>query len=105
MERGKYEARLHVGLAFLGQLGVVGVLLALLLSLLPGASATDDLVLGIAAVAAVGSTLWVYWDRWLCIEAPSSKYCSGCANLSIAYVPGVASVYANYRALRRLQGQ
>jgi hypothetical protein len=105
MERGKYDAWVHIGVAFFGQLGVVGVSLALLLSLLPGASATSDVVLVIATLGAVASTLWVYSDRWLCIEAYSSKYCSGCANLSIAYVPLVALVYANYRAFRRLQGQ
>jgi hypothetical protein len=105
MERSPYDAWVHVGIAFFAEVAIVGVLLGLSLSRVPGLSATGDVVPGLAIVGAVGFTLWVYWDRWRCIEAYSSKYCSGCANVSYAYVPVLTFLYANYRAVRRLLGR
>lgn len=104
IERGKYSASAYVGFAFFGQVVLVGVLIASLLSS-TGLAVTNDGVLIIAGIVAVSSTLWVYFDRWRCIEAHSSCWCSGIANFSMFYVPVVALVYANYRAIARLQGR
>jgi hypothetical protein len=104
IERGKYDAFAYVGFAFFGQVVLVGVLIARLLSSI-GLDATNDVVIVIAGIVAVSSTLWVYFDRWRCIEAHSSRFCSGIANFSMLYVPVVALVYANYRAIARLQGR
>jgi hypothetical protein len=104
IERGKYNASAYVEFAFFGQVVLVGILIACLLSSM-GLEATNDVVIIIAGIVAVSSTLWVYFDRWRCIEAHSSRFCSGIANFSMFYVPVVALVYANYRAIARLQGR
>jgi hypothetical protein len=104
IERGKYDASAYVEFAFFGQVILVGILIARLLSL-TGLEAANDVVIIIAGIVAVSSTLWVYFDRWRCIEAHSSRFCSGIANFSMFYVPIVALIYANYRALARLQGR
>jgi hypothetical protein len=67
--------------------------------------ATSYTILGVATFVAVATTLWVYADRWSCIEAFSSRSCSGVANLSFFYVPVIAFVYANYRGLKKLRGR
>lgn len=104
IERGKYDASGYIEFAFFGQVVLVGILIARLLSSM-GLEATNDVVIIIAGIVAVSSTLWVYFDRWRCIEAHSSRFCSGIANFSLFYVPVVALVYANYRAIARLQGR
>lgn len=104
IERGKYDASGYVEFAFFGQVVFVGILIARLLSSI-GLEATNDAVIIIASIVAVSSTLWVYFDRWRCIEAYSSRFCSGIANFSLFYVPVLALVYANYRAIARLQGR
>jgi hypothetical protein len=103
VKRGKYSAWAHVEFAFFGQIVLIGFLVARLLSVI-GVKETGDVVIIIAGILAVSSTMWVYYDRWRCIEAYSSRFCSGIANLSMFYVPLVALIYANYRALKRLQG-
>ncbi len=62
-ERGKYNASGYVELAFFGQVVLVGVLIARLLSSM-GLEATNDVAIIIAGIVAVSSTLWVYFDRW-----------------------------------------
>jgi hypothetical protein len=105
ISRGKYNAWSHVEIAFFGQVALVATLIVWLLSLVPGLRMASDGTLSVAIVCAVWSTLWVYADRWRCIEAHSSQFCSGIANLSIFYVPIVALLYANYRAFTRMQGR
>jgi hypothetical protein len=105
MKHGKYSAWMHVHLAFLLQVALVGYLIALGLALAAHTEITGYAILGIAAFVSAATTLWVYADRWSCIEAVSSRSCSGLANLSFLYVPVVAFVYANYRGLRKLQGR
>jgi hypothetical protein len=103
--RGKYGAWFYVEIAFFGQVVLTGVVVASLLSVVPNLQTTSDVVLGVAATLAVWLTLWVYSDRWHCIEAYSSRFCSGIANFSMFYVPVIALVYANYRAVMRLKGK
>lgn len=103
--RGKYDASAYVGIAFFGQVALVGTLVASMVSLVPRLEATSDGTLTVAVIAALSTTLWVYSDRWRCIEAYSSQFCSGIVNLSVLYVPTVAFIYANYRAMMRLKGR
>jgi hypothetical protein len=104
LSRGKYNAWFYVEIAFFGQVVLTGVVVASLLSAVPSLQPTSDVVLGVAAPFAVWLTLWVYSDRWHCIEAYSSQFCSGIANFSMFYVPVIALVYANSRAVMRLKG-
>jgi hypothetical protein len=105
IKRGRYSAWWHVHVAFFAQIIALGFLLALLLSHVGGAGMTQSRACGIAIVVAILLTLWVYFDRWRCIEAVASKSCSGSLNLSTLYVPFVAAVYANYRGLKKLMGK
>ena len=104
IRHGKYSAWVHLHIAFFAQIAALGFLFAMLLSHVGGASMTQTRAYGIAIVVAILFTLWVYFDRWRCVEAVASKSCSGWSNLSILYVPIVAAVYANYRGLRKLMG-
>ncbi|MGD0292280.1 MAG: hypothetical protein ABSB30_00330 [Terracidiphilus sp.] len=105
MKRGKYDAWAHVHIAFFVQAALVASLAALVLAEVFHAEATSYTILGVATFVAIATTLWVYVDRWSCIEAFSSRFCSGLANFSILYVPGIAFVYANYRGLKKLRGR
>jgi len=105
MKRGKYNAWVHVHLAFFAQTVLVGFLAGILLGAAFHIDETSYTILGVATFLAVAITLLIYVDRWSCIEAFSSRFCSGLANLSILYVPVVAAVYANIRGLMKLMGQ
>jgi hypothetical protein len=100
--RGKYGASIHVAIAFFGQVALTGSLITWGLTSLLRTAGTGNAILAFAIIAAVLSTLWVYSNRWLCIEAFSSAYCSGIVNLSLLYVPLIALGYANYHAFARL---
>jgi len=105
MKRGKYNAWIHVHIAFFVQAALVTSLVALVLAEVFHADALSYTILGVATFLAIVATLWIYTDRWSCIEAFSSRFCSGVANLSILYVPVIVFVYANYRGLKKLRGR
>jgi hypothetical protein len=105
MKRGKYDAWAHVHIAFFVETIMMTSLIALALALAFHAEATSYTILGTATFAAMAATLWIYVDRWSCIEAFSSRFCSGLANFSIFYVPVIAFVYANIRGLKKLRGR
>jgi hypothetical protein len=105
MKRGKYSAWVHVHIAFFLQMVWVALLAAWVLASVLRAEPTSYTVLGAAAFVAAAAALWVYADRWSCIEAFSSRFCSGLANLSILYVPVITLFYANYRGLKKLRGR
>jgi hypothetical protein len=105
MKRGKFHAWVHVHIAFLVQTALVAMLVAVGLAAAFHVDETSYTILGVATFVAIVVTLWVYVDRWSCIEAFSSRFCSGLANLSILYVPVVAFIYANYRGLKKLRGR
>jgi hypothetical protein len=105
MKRGKYDAWVHVHIAFFVQLAFLTSLAALALAAVFHAEATSYTTLGVATFVAIAVTLWIYVDRWSCIEAFSSRFCSGLANFSILYVPVISFVYANYRGLKKLGGR
>lgn len=104
-QRGKYGAWAHVWIAFLLQLGGVGLLVAYVVATITKSPMSSYEALGWAGGVAAFSTLWVYSDRFRCIETFSSRACSGVMNLSVLYVPIVALVYANYRGLRKFAGR
>ncbi len=105
MKHGKYTAWTYVYIAFLLQLAAVGFLFDLAVSLIAKSPMLSYIPLGIASAVAAFLALWVYSDRWRCIEATTSRSCSGSVNLSIFYVPFVALVYANIRGLRKFAGR
>jgi hypothetical protein len=101
MERGRYHAWVHVAVSFVYETALFSLLAVLLLrALFP---ATD--VVGLAVDLGVVPAVAVYWNRWRCIEAYTSEWCTGILNLSILTVPFVALFYANYRGLRKLRGR
>jgi len=55
-----------------------------------------------AAVVSAFIAGLVFSDRWRCIEATSSRYCSGVMNASILYVPIIAAAYALLRGAQKL---
>lgn len=118
MRRGKYEAMFHVYLAYLlvaCGIAVVLMLIAMLIIDPPGRPPwipnrdTREHV----ALAAIGGCLvvgftaawWIFRDRWRCIEAFSSRYCSGIGQASLTYVPLIGAVYAVVRGARKLTGR
>ena len=115
--RGQYHAGLYVGIGFILVAAVFWVplhygTLALLEAKVPFLRADryeyDQTVQALGTCAAVVSTLlagWVFWDRWRCIEATSSRYCSGVMNASICYVPIIAALYALVRGAEKLWGR
>ncbi len=105
MKRGKYSASVYLHFAFFAQMALVMFLAALGLAAVFHLEKTSYTVLGLAAILAAVITLWMYADRWRCIETFSSRFCSGLANFSIFYVPVIAFVYANYRGLKKLGGR
>jgi hypothetical protein len=105
MKRGKYSAWIHIHIAFFAQTALLTSLAALVLAEVFHADALSYTILGIASFVAISATLWIYIDRWSCIEAFSSRFCSGVANLSILYVPVISFVYANIRGLKKLRGR
>jgi len=109
MARGHYDAWVHVIIAFAIQLLAIGALVgggaAALVSLALGHARVEIVLVTVGGAAgAIGAWL-VFRDRWRCIEAFASRFCSGMMNLSILYVPAVALLYANYRAIRKLRGR
>lgn len=116
--RGRYSAWTYVVLAF----GMVALAIATALLLVsfvvfepPWSKPwiadrhTRDMVgryvLGADAVLGFVGAWWIFRDRWRCIEAVSSRYCSGIMNLSLVYVPVIAAVVAVARGLRKFSGR
>jgi hypothetical protein len=98
MERGRYHAWIHVGIAFALEIALLAFLAAKgLHALFPNV----DLI-GFGVVAGTAASFLVYSDRWRCVEAYTSEWCTGIINISIIIVPFVAFLYANYRGLRKL---
>ncbi len=104
MRRGKYDAWIWVGIAFLMQIGLVGSLVGLLPILYFGGDEMLTVGLCVGGVIGLVAAFFTFRDRWRVNEAFSSRFCSGLANLSLIYVPWIALVYANIRGLKKLRG-
>src|SRR4030095_13229846 len=115
--RGQYHAGLHLVLGFLLivaafwaplNYGTVAVVDSRFPSLMADrfdrTQHLEEIATG-AAVAAFLLALLVFKDRWRCIEATASNYCSGVANFSILYVPIIVAGYALARGALKLRGR
>ncbi len=110
LDRGRFDAWIHVGIAFLVQIiavgGIVGGVASALVHAITDSREAADLTLFLAGAAAgIPAAFFSFRDRWRCIEAVSSRFCSGMMNLSLIYVPAVALVYANVRGIQKLRGR
>jgi hypothetical protein len=109
MPRGGYSAWLYVGFAFFYQVCLVGGIICgvgyLISHEIMGSRTEPAVFFGAGVLAGVPVAYFAFRDRWKCIEAFSSRWCSGVMNLSLVYVPVVALVYANVRALQKLKGR
>jgi hypothetical protein len=101
MERGRYDASIHVAIAFVLEAALLSLFAAKgLHTLFP-----DVKSIGFAMAVGAGLSVLVFWNRWRCVEAYASESCTGILNLSLLLVPFVALVYANYRGIRKLWGR
>jgi len=110
MQRGRYDANVYVFFAFLFQMAIVGLIFGGIPSLvLASLSPSSDLAVAALLILGIPSggaaAYFTFRDRWKCIEAFSSRFCSGVMNLSLLYVPIVALVYANVRGFQKLAGR
>jgi len=102
MERGSYNATAYVGIAFAGQIVWTGVLALSFITNILKIPCDDTASWIVGCLSGFGISLLVFWNRWGCIEAFSSRVCCGFANLSIFYVPIIALMYANMRGLKKV---
>lgn len=114
MDRGRYDAWAYTVIAFIGQIAFLGATAGWLLGktvawAVSGVADSPDtartalwITAGIVGLAGAWGT---FRDRWRVNEAFASRFCSGLANLSMLYVPAIAFVYANVRALGKLRGR
>jgi len=100
IRRGNFSAWGYVVIAFLLESLLVGGAVEGTLSAM--GKQTSDLLF---IVAGILGALPVFWNRWRCIEAFSSRFCAGVVNLSLFYMPFVAFGYANYRGFLKLLGR
>ncbi len=114
MERGRYDAWAYTVIAFVAQIAFLGATAGWLVGKTVAwlvAGVADDpqtartaLLVTAGIIGLVGA--WgAFRDRWRVNEAFASRFCSGLANLSMLYVPIVAFVYANVRAIGKLRGR
>ena len=117
MQRGRYGAGMYVFVAFVYEVVLIGLPVFLVLNFAVGrimlaayeaGHYPPHILTWVPWIAGVTFGLPIAWlvfhDRWKTIEAFSSRYCSGVANLSLLYVPVVALVYANVRGVKKLGG-
>lgn len=113
MHRGRYDAWAYTVFAFLGQIALLAATAGWLIGetvawAVRGVAEPDTahtaMLVTAGLVGLVGA--WgTFRDRWRVNEAFASRFCSGLANLSMLYVPIVALVYANVRAVAKLRGR
>jgi hypothetical protein len=110
IRRGPLRAWAYVVEAFIFEICSLSAAIYQLLKHTKTAHNPDATVL-LAVAAGILLSLWVFNNRWRCIEAFSSRFCIGTgritlitAHLCMAWVPFIAYVYANYRGLRKLLG-
>jgi hypothetical protein len=102
MERGSYDGGIYVLFAFVAEVVCAGILgLSFITNILKiPCDETASWIVG--ALAGLGISFLIFWNRWKCIEAFASQFCCGVANLSIFYVPVVALCYANWRGVKKV---
>jgi hypothetical protein len=105
MRRGRYSAWIHVVIAYLLESALLGALLADGLRYVFHPSSASDVPTVIGMLTGAVLVWFVFRDRWRCIEAHASRYCSGLLNLSVLYVPLIALIYANVRGLAKARAR
>jgi hypothetical protein len=105
MRRGRYSAWIHVVLAYVLQSALLGAIVAGGLRHALRFDHDSDIPTGIGLFTGAVLTWFVFRNRWRCIEAHASRYCSGLLNLSAFYVPLIALVYANLRGLGKARAR
>jgi hypothetical protein len=113
IERGQYDATLYVVLAFIIVVAALWAPLCygtlalleletpfLLMNRYEWTQLVEEVGTGAASVSLLIAA-WIFIDRWRCIEATASRYCSGVLNLSVVYVPFIAAAYALVRGARK----
>jgi hypothetical protein len=100
MRRGRYGAWSYVVVAYLFESMLLGIIPIAVLSFVLAPFTSSAAIAGWLGMLGGAVLAWlVFRDRWRCIEAYSSRFCSGLVNLSALYVPLIALVYANKRGL------
>ena len=97
-------------IAFIYQMFFVGLIAGAIAAVLTSLATNEADVVGVVglvvgAACGIPAAIFTFRDRWRTIEAVSSRYCAGMLNLSILYVPTIAWVYANVRAVQKLSGR
>jgi hypothetical protein len=105
MRRGRYSAWSHVVFAYLLESALLGAALADGLRYVFHSTSGGHVPTAIGMLTGAMLVWLVFRDRWRCIEAHASRYCSGLANLSLLYVPLIALVYANARGLAKARAR
>jgi hypothetical protein len=96
----RYSAWIHVVVAYLLESMLLGMIPATVLGFaLAPFTSNDAIAIWLGMLGGAVLAWRVFRDRWRCIEAYSSRFCSGLANLSLLYVPLIALIYANKRGL------
>ncbi len=111
MRRGGLRAWAYVAVSFIFEICWLSMMVFELLKRTKAGHDSPNLTVLIAVAAGIALSVWVYNDRWRCIEAFSSRFCFGTGyaalittHLCMAWVPSFAFAYANYRGLRKLLG-
>ena len=114
IQRGQYDATLYVVVGFVVVVAAfwtplyyaaVAILESRMPSLMTDPFERRPIIEEVGTGAAIVSVLiavLIFKDRWRCIEATASRYCSGVMNLSVIYVPVVVAVYALARGAAKL---
>lgn len=105
MEGGSYSADIYVFIGFLGAAVMLSNALAGILEFMLGSITPTGVPIIAATAVCMPLLLAIYWDRWKCNSVYSSRFCSGCMNLSIFYVPIVSVVYAFHRGFLKFTGR
>jgi hypothetical protein len=105
MRRGRYGAWGYVVSAYLLESALLGAVLADGLRYVFHSTSDSGIPTGIGMLTGAVLVWFVFRDRWRCIEAHASRYCSGLVNLSLLYVPLIALVYANVRGLAKARAR
>jgi hypothetical protein len=111
MNRGSYNAWAHVVIGFIYVLALYfSIFLGIVMAIqnpAAGQKLTDGMVISLAVCGALALALSIatFWNRWRVNEAFSSRFCSGCANLSIIYVPFISGIYALVRGIKKFWGK
>ncbi len=97
MPQGKYGASHYTFIGFASLVLASTYLSSATVIAIMGAHINHDLIILLLSLSCTVVSIGLFWDRWKCNTSFCSNYCSGCANLSILYMPFVSAIYSVYR--------